>query len=247
MEALKTLVPLLVDAIPLAIASLNLTKPICILRIVYYDTHAPFTYLNLRWFTSETRSQSVADNDPYCFWGDGGDGEISLPPEKPASKTDKQIASLFKAVYELLCEDDHEEENMVRFRQVIRDVSKQLNTLDWSKICAVTDDFVVLPADGSMCFGGEEIEDIQTIPTDRLDLLKSRGLVPMEWFDPVAAKAAYEQEMFDSEARGRQEKIDQRSRDAEHKNKGNMPCPQCGKPLRSNQARQCFSCGADWH
>jgi hypothetical protein len=25
------------------------------------------------------------------------------------------------------------------------------------------------------------------------------------------------------------------------------PCPQCGKPLRSELAKQCFECGADWH
>lgn len=25
------------------------------------------------------------------------------------------------------------------------------------------------------------------------------------------------------------------------------PCPQCGEPLRSPLAKQCFSCGADWH
>ena len=28
---------------------------------------------------------------------------------------------------------------------------------------------------------------------------------------------------------------------------GNKPCPFCGKPLRTNQAQQCFLCGADWH
>jgi hypothetical protein len=26
-----------------------------------------------------------------------------------------------------------------------------------------------------------------------------------------------------------------------------IPCPFCGKPLRSAQAQQCFDCGADWH
>jgi hypothetical protein len=25
------------------------------------------------------------------------------------------------------------------------------------------------------------------------------------------------------------------------------PCPKCGAPLRSAQAKQCFTCGADWH
>jgi hypothetical protein len=27
----------------------------------------------------------------------------------------------------------------------------------------------------------------------------------------------------------------------------NKPCPKCGQPLRTNNAMQCFSCGADWH
>jgi hypothetical protein len=25
------------------------------------------------------------------------------------------------------------------------------------------------------------------------------------------------------------------------------PCPYCGQPLRTAQARQCFGCGMDWH
>ena len=29
--------------------------------------------------------------------------------------------------------------------------------------------------------------------------------------------------------------------------KPTVPCPQCGFPLRSEKAKQCFQCGADWH
>jgi hypothetical protein len=25
------------------------------------------------------------------------------------------------------------------------------------------------------------------------------------------------------------------------------PCPECGAPLRTKKAEQCFACGADWH
>ncbi len=26
-----------------------------------------------------------------------------------------------------------------------------------------------------------------------------------------------------------------------------MPCPYCSKPLRTDQAKQCFECARDWH
>lgn len=185
MKTLDDLVPLLVDAIPQAIASLKLKKPICIVRIYFYDTHAPCTYLSLRTVSADCRAQVLASKGrdaPFSIWSSGeecGDGNIDLPADPPASKTDKKIASLFEQAYELLCEDEDEpSESMVAFRTMLRKVAAKLNALDWKKFCPVTDDFVVVPADGSMHFGGEDYEDmVESIPRKRLELLRSRGFL----------------------------------------------------------------------
>ena len=34
---------------------------------------------------------------------------------------------------------------------------------------------------------------------------------------------------------------------APKRKKHGPPCPHCGKPLRSELAKQCFECGTDWH
>jgi hypothetical protein len=192
MSPFDKLVPLLVGAIPKAVASLKPTKPICIVRIYFYDTHAPCTYLSLRTVSAECRDQvlvSKGRDAPFYIWGSGeecGDGNVDLPPDPPSSKTEKQIAGLFEQVYELLSDD--EEENMVPYRELLREVARQLNALSWKKkICKVTDDFVVVPADGSMHFGGEDYEDmVESIPSDRLALLRSRGLLgPDESWDQL--------------------------------------------------------------
>lgn len=31
------------------------------------------------------------------------------------------------------------------------------------------------------------------------------------------------------------------------KDRTGKPCPYCGKPLRTDTAKQCFECGTDWH
>jgi hypothetical protein len=187
MPPFDKLVPLLVDAIPQAVASLKLTKPICIVRIYFYDTHAPCTYFSLRTVSVECRDQVLAskgEDAPYYIWGSGedcGDGTVYLPPEQPSSKSDKQIAALFEQVYEFLSEDDHEEENIIEFRQFVREVAAKLNGIDWNPFCKVSDDFVVVPADGSMAFGGEDYLDlIESVPAERVELLRARGLLEGE-------------------------------------------------------------------
>jgi hypothetical protein len=190
MTPFESLVPLLVDAIPRAVASMKLRKPICAVRIYYYDTHAPCTYLLLQTVSADCRANVLASkgrNAPYYLWGSGeacGDGEVELPSKHSSSKTRKQIATLFQKVYDLLCED--EDENMVAFREMLQQVARELNSKDWTTICPVTDDFVVIPADGSVHFGDDYQDIAASVLADRLDLLRSRGFLgPGETWDQL--------------------------------------------------------------
>jgi hypothetical protein len=253
MRSFDKLVPLLVDAIPLAIASLRLVSPICIVRIYYYDTHAPCTYLSLRTISSACRKDVLKNQGKDGLdhlWASGnqcGDGRIDIPTEKSSSKADKELKSLFAEVYKRLCEAEDEEATMIRFGKMLCKVAKKLNAVDWQEVCPTTDDFAIVPADGTTEFRADVEDFIDSVPAARKSALIARGAVPKDWlsFDPKAAKEAYEKEMLAYEERARIERNEYWSRLPG--DEGNKPCPQCGKPLRTNQAKQCFVCGADWH
>jgi hypothetical protein len=189
---IQALAPLLVEAIPQAIASLKPTRPIAVVRISYYNTCAPSTYLSLRTVSAECRARVLASkgrNAPFYLWSSGeecGDGNIDIPPEEPSDAGYKPIAELCAQVYDLLCEDEKEDEHMGLFRQMIQQVALQLNSRDWKPICPVTDDFVVTAADGSQHFADDYEDLVNSIPADRLALLRSRGLLgPGENWDQL--------------------------------------------------------------
>ena len=184
MNVFERLAPLLVAAIPQAVASLKLGKPICAVRIYYYDSHAPSTYLLLRTVSAERRDQIVASKGrdaPFTLWSSGedcGDGQVELPTDPPR-REDKLIAQLFAEVYDQLCgdEDDAEEQTMIAFRAMLQQVSRELNVRDWYRCCPVTDDFIVAPADGSQHFADDYEDLAQGVPPERLELLRSRRLL----------------------------------------------------------------------
>ncbi len=182
MDVFETLEPLLVAAIPPAIAAMKRTKPICCVRLYYYDPHAPCAYLTLKTISADCRAKVVSDKGrsaPFHLWSAGeecGDGMVELPSDPPANKAEKQLAKWFAKVYGQLEED--EDEAMPPLRAMLQRVAAQLNSMDWKSVCAVTDDFVVVPADGSQFFGGEDYEElVASVPAERLDLLRSRGLL----------------------------------------------------------------------
>jgi hypothetical protein len=93
-----------------------------------------------------------------------------------------EIAALFAQVYDLLCDD--EDKWMVPFRRMLQRVCRSLNGDDWRSVCAVTDDFFVVPADGSQYFANDYPDIVRSVPAARLKLLRSRGFgPPEEWAD----------------------------------------------------------------
>jgi hypothetical protein len=175
-DVFQSLVPKLVDAVPQAIASLKLTKPICCVRVEYYDTHAPCAYLTLRTISADLRAKFLEEKGRDALshlWASceqSGDGEVVLPGD------DEELTELFEGVYELLC--DSEDENMPPYQQMLQRVARELNAKDWNTCCPVTDDFVIAPADGSQYFAGDEdyADIVNSIPSERIALLRSRSL-----------------------------------------------------------------------
>jgi hypothetical protein len=190
MSVFDKLHPLLVEAIPAAAASLKSPKPLSILRLYYYDTHAPCTYLLLKTVSAECRAKVVASKGPsapYYIWGSGeecGDGQVFLPGERFSTNAEKQIAALFQRVYVLLCDD--EDGNIVPFRKMLRQVARELNSKAWKPVCPVTDDFVVVPADGSQHFCDDYADIVASVSPAQLVLLRSHRLLgPAESWDKL--------------------------------------------------------------
>jgi hypothetical protein len=169
----------LIDAIPRAIAANGFNEPVCCMRVYYYDTHAPCTYLLLKPVSDAYRSKLLADagkNALYYLWASGeAKGELQAV-ELSADYTDLETAGLLNNVYSLLCEDN-DDSTMPKYRAVLQRVCRQLNCLSWDHVCQVTDDFVVVPADGSQYFADDSSDIVDSIPADRLELLRSRGLL----------------------------------------------------------------------
>lgn len=171
---------LLISTIPETIGSLEFDGPLCVLRIYYYDTHAPYTYLDFRCITAAERQKVLDEQGKDALLHIWAAGEecgvrpcVALPNDPPATVVDEHLRTLFATVFDQLLED--EEVGMRCFRSALQSVSRRLNALNWTSVCTVTDDFVIAPADGSQFFCDEYDDLTNSIPVDKLELLRARG------------------------------------------------------------------------
>jgi hypothetical protein len=182
LKVFEKIKPLLLQAIPEYIRATPIADPLAIVRLYYYDTHAPSTYLDFMYVSHQQRQVALDSEDPmvdlWCSTEDcGSRPKIEIPRELPLTALDQELTALFAKIYEVLSEDEYEETGMELFRAALQSVARQLNQMDWRSICNVTDDFVIVPADGSMHFGDDEPDILAAIPPDRLALLHARGFL----------------------------------------------------------------------
>lgn len=182
-------VPKLVKSIPAYVAQISADAPLAIVRLRFYDTHAPYCYLAFSYFTVPDRLEVLRDPEtvrfgPSVLWDSCEDrgplARLEFPSKPPTDSAEQEVASLFQSVYALMCKD--EEKYVSAFRAMLQKVCLQLNQIDWMQYCTVSNDFVIVPSDGSARYWDDNNDILASVPTQRLDLLRDRGFV-----DPTLA------------------------------------------------------------
>jgi hypothetical protein len=179
-ELFERLLPLLVDETLAQVRALSLDGPLARLKLWYYDTHAPACYFLAHGITQRER-QRMLDNDGrealYQIW----DGTGSIEFEIGLSGASRP---LLEQVYERMAYDPDEggELQEGEYGESLSGVlaqmfARRLNEIDWAQYCAVTDDFIVYSQNGTD-YGCYCYEDLcASVPTEKLDLLRSRRLM----------------------------------------------------------------------
>lgn len=76
-----------------------------------------------------------------------------------------------------------ETEELRPVREMVQRVAAQLNRMRWVEYALATDDFVVFAADASHTFCADYEEMTASVPTERIELLRSRRMLgTREWY-----------------------------------------------------------------
>jgi hypothetical protein len=174
---------LLVSHIPKVVKAAKLREPVYCLRIWYNGTDSLETAVPWLMLVKESTRKSFirkhGKKAPYYIWcaDEATNDESTNTVQSFNVQIDnEELVKQYGLWYEHLCDLDDDEE-LQPFREMSQRVAAKLNTLDWSAIVPVTDDFVVFPADGSHTFC-DDLGDLNaSVPEERLNLLRSRNLL----------------------------------------------------------------------
>ncbi len=70
-----------------------------------------------------------------------------------------------------------DDNDLIPFQAMVRRVAGRLNQADWSNYAAVTNDFMVMAADGSHSIGDDYEDMLASVPPERIDRFRSQQLL----------------------------------------------------------------------
>lgn len=179
---LDRLEELLAAAIPPRVKALGITDLVYCLRIWYFGTDAlPEDRTPSLMLPKEAWRQRMSaekgDDAPYYIW---------CPDEIDAFRdmaffaeiADPTITALVCDWYRQMPDRELPDDNdLIPLQAMVRRVAARLNHLDWSDYAAVTDDFVVIAADGSHSFCDDYAEMVASVPGERIEQFRSQRLL----------------------------------------------------------------------
>jgi hypothetical protein len=183
----------LVLAIPQRVKALAINEAVYCLRIWWYGTDMPGDRTPSLTLAKESYRQLMVavkgDKAPYYIWSadeiDSFDdreasafrAEIANPP------TAKLVASWYAQMPDRGWPDDAD---LIPLQTMVRRVATRLNRLRWADYASVTDDFVVMAADGSHSLIDVYGDMLASVPQERIEQLRSRRLLGTDpWWSLV--------------------------------------------------------------
>ncbi len=176
-DVCEPLIPVLVKEITDHLSTIARDVTLCRLKMWYYDTCAPCCYYLGDALTEEDREKYLAESGKdalYEIW----EGERTFDfgiGETPNSQSFDLLAS----VYRMMSSDDLGEfkRGHVARRSIVHKVAMQLNSIDLTCFCCVTDDFIAYAQNGTDD-GIDTYEDlIESVPHHKIEMLRQRELL----------------------------------------------------------------------
>ena len=158
-------------------------QPLWAVRIFYYDSHAPFLYLDVVMVPDEYKRKVIADSPEAA--AEKLVSATELPINKlPRFSLPMDDSRLVRRtvthvlLWDLYVKLGHDEEKpMTSQRRSLRRACRQLNSINWSERLNVTEDFFFAASDGSQYFRDDEADVSESITDEQRALLTQQGLI----------------------------------------------------------------------
>ena len=169
----------LVELVPPLAVSLDIRKPVYCLRLWYYEGGSDGGRLPSLLLVPEAYRRKAltawGDKAPHYLWcADELTGRTAAA--HTAETVDPPLSDLMQRWHTRPGFGEGAEE-LQPVREMVQRAAARLNRYPWADHLPVTDDFVVFGADGTHEFLDDHGDLVASVPSERVELLRSRGML----------------------------------------------------------------------